>query len=482
MKRLLPQSLSARMVLVLLGGLVVAQLLSFAIHWRERGEYIMRSSGMRSAQRIGDIVRLLDSIAPAERGRIVSVLSSPPLRIALDQPPLAPPAADPEKEELAAQFAAVLQRALGEDFPLVVQAGDAVRRGPPRSAYGAGQGMSEGRRRWRDAGGNEPSEPGSSGSGMRRFAGISFVVQAHLHDGTFITFDSRQPPESVNWPYRLLLSLAVLLAAVIAVTLIAVRWVTRPLQTLAEAAQNLGEDINRPPIDEAGPLEVSRAARAFNSMQQKLARFISERTRIFTAMSHDLKTPITRLRLRAEMLDDAELRAKFVKDLQEMEAMVSAALDFMRGVDQHEPAQPVDIMALLESLQSDTREVGGDVRIEGAAQSSFRGHAQTLKRCLGNLIDNAVNYGQRATIVVADAPGELTISVRDEGPGIPDADLERVFEPFHRLEGSRNRATGGSGLGLTIARNIARAHGGSLVLRNRPGGGIEAVLTLPRRP
>ena len=176
MKRLLPQSLFARMVLVLLGGLVVAQLLSFAIHWRERGEYIMRSSGMRSAQRIGDIVRLLDSIAPAERGRIVSVLSSPPLRIALDQPPLAPPAADPEKEELAAQFAAVLQRALGEDFPLVVQAGDAVRRGPPRSAYGTGQGMSEGRRRWRDAGGNEPSEPGSSGSGMRRFAGISFVV------------------------------------------------------------------------------------------------------------------------------------------------------------------------------------------------------------------------------------------------------------------------------------------------------------------
>ena len=194
-----------------------------------------------------------------------------------------------------------------------------------------------------------------------------------------------------------------------------------------------------------------------------------------------MKTPITRLRLRAELLDDTELRAKFVKDLQEMEAMVSAALDFMRGVDQHEPPQPVDIMALLESLQADAREVGGDVRIEGAAQSAYRGHAQTLKRCLSNLIDNAVKYGQRATIVVADSAGELAISVRDDGPGIPEPELERVFEPFYRLEASRNRATGGSGLGLTIARNVAQAHGGSLVLNNRPGGGLEAVLTLPRR-
>ena len=480
--RLAPRSLFARMVLVLLAGLVVAQFLSFAIHWRERGEFITRSMGMRSAQRIGDIVRLLDTIAPAERGQIVSVLSSPPLRITLDEPPLAPAAMDAEKEEQAAQFAAVLQRALGDEFPLAVQASDAPRRGSLRPGFGMGPGKGEGRGRWRlDADGPGSSDAGSFGSGMRRFAGVSFVVQTRLHDGTLITFDSRQPLESVNWPYRLLLSLGVLLAAVIAVTLFAVRWVTRPLKTLAAAAQSLGEDINRPPLDETGPLEVSGAARAFNTMQQKLAKFISDRTRIFTAMSHDLKTPITRLRLRAEMLDDAELRAKFVKDLQEMEAMVSAALDFMRGVDQHEPPQPIDVMALLESLQADAREVGGDVRIEGAAQSAFRGHVQTLKRCLSNLIDNAVNYGQRAAINVVDSASELTISVRDDGPGIPEAELERVFEPFHRLESSRNRATGGSGLGLTIARNIAQAHGGSLVLNNRPGGGLEAVLTLPRR-
>ena len=161
--------------------------------------------------------------------------------------------------------------------------------------------------------------------------------------------------------------------------------------------------------------------------------------------------------------------------------MVSAALDFMRGVEQREPAQPVDVTALLESLQADAREVGGEVGIEGAARAPYRGHAQTLKRCVGNLIDNAVKYGQRATIAVADSPADLVIVVRDDGPGIPELELERVFEPFYRIEASRNRATGGSGLGLTIARNIARAHGGDLILRNQPAGGLEATLALPRR-
>jgi signal transduction histidine kinase len=181
------------------------------------------------------------------------------------------------------------------------------------------------------------------------------------------------------------------------------------------------------------------------------------------------------------MLDDAELRAKFANDLQEMEAMVGAALDFMRGLDHQEPVRPVDVMALLESLQADARETGGDVRIEGAARAPYHGHAQALKRCLSNLIDNAVKYGKSATISVEDSAGQLRICVRDEGPGIPEAELERVFDPFYRLEGSRSRSTGGTGLGLTIARNIAQAHGGELVLRNRPAGGLEAVLTLPRR-
>jgi signal transduction histidine kinase len=319
-------------------------------------------------------------------------------------------------------------------------------------------------------------------SGMPYFSqpALAFVAQVRLRDGALVTFDSRQPVEADSWPYRLMLSLAVLLAAVIGVSLVAVRWATRPLKVLAEAAEELGKDIHRPPLAESGPAEVARAARAFNTMQSRLARFIEDRSRALAAMSHDLKTPITRLRLRAELLDDAALKARFTGDLAEMEAMVGATLDFMRGIDTGEAAQPVDIQALLESLQADLQETGGRMTIEGDARGPYRGKPQALKRCLANLLQNAINYGGSATIAVDDNADRLEIRIRDEGPGIPEQELERVFEPFYRLEGSRNRETGGTGLGLSIARSIAEAHGGRVRLRNRAEGGLEATLTLPR--
>jgi signal transduction histidine kinase len=259
-----------------------------------------------------------------------------------------------------------------------------------------------------------------------------------------------------------------------------VRWVTRQLKALADAAEELGKDINRPPLEEKGPLEVMRAARAFNTMQSRLAGYIRDRMRVLAAMSHDLKTPVTRLRLRSELLDDAQLRAKFTADLQEMEAMVASTLDFMRGMESGEAARPVDIMALLESLQADMAEMGGKVIIHGQSFAPYPGQPQALKRCLANLVDNAIKYGGSATVVVDDSEGRLQLRISDEGPGLAPEELEKVFEPFYRVEGSRNRDSGGSGLGLTIARNIAQSHGGSLILRNRAAGGLEAVLVLPR--
>jgi signal transduction histidine kinase len=267
---------------------------------------------------------------------------------------------------------------------------------------------------------------------------------------------------------------------VIVLSLIAVRWVTGPLSALASAAEKLGEDINRPPLPETGPSEAQRAARAFNTMQQRLSRFIADRTRVFTAMSHDLKTPITRLRLRTEMLEDEELRAKFAKDLQEMESMVTQTLDFMRDASTSEAVQRIDTMALLESLQTDYQDTGSKVEIEGRVEQPYPGRPLALRRCLSNLVDNAIRYGKCATIQLEDAADRLIIRVRDDGPGIPAEELAQAFEPFFRGEASRNRETGGTGLGLGIARNIARAHGGDLVLRNRAEGGLEAVLTLPR--
>jgi signal transduction histidine kinase len=317
--------------------------------------------------------------------------------------------------------------------------------------------------------------------GMHRFApdGISFMTQVRLQDGTWATFDTQMTPGSANLPWRLLLTLTILLAAVLVVSYVAVRWVTRPLHVLASAADELGRDINRPPLPESGPLEVSRAAHAFNNMQARLIHFIEERTRILTAMSHDLKTPITRMRLRAEMLEDESLRERFEKDLVEMQAMVTQALDFMRGLSNGEPEQLVDVMALLEMLQSDNQGIWRNVTIVGRVTKPLRAVPQLLKRCIANLIDNAVVYGKDAEIVVEEGPTALTLRIRDHGPGIPDTELETVFEPFYRLEGSRSRETGGTGLGLSIARNIARAHGGDVSLRNREDGGLEAILTLP---
>ncbi len=468
--RFLPRSLFSRLVLVLLTGLVAAQLLSFAVHMHERGELLSQASGMQSAQRIADIVKLLDSLGPAERRRIVQVFSAQPVTISLDEPPLAIKGQDADAAPRAALFDAMLRRFLGDGRPVQVRVSEAP--APPlqpMAKHGLkGPGM---RGDWTPpwAAMHSASQPG-----------LSFVAQVRLLDGALVTFDARQPAQTVSWPYRLLASLAVLLIAVILVSLVAVRWATRPLNALADAAGELGKDINRPPLPEDGPEEVSRAARAFNTMQSRLRSYIHDRTRVLAAMSHDLKTPVTRLRLRSELLEDPQVRAKFTKDLDEMESMVGATLDFLRGLESGERVQPVDVMALLESLQADMAEMGGPVRIEGRAKAPYPGRPQALKRCIANLLENAVKYGNSAAVMIDDDGVRLEIRIQDEGPGIPPAQLEKVFEPFYRVEGSRSRETGGTGLGLTIARSVAEAHGGSLVLRNRDGGGLEAVVVLPR--
>jgi signal transduction histidine kinase len=215
-------------------------------------------------------------------------------------------------------------------------------------------------------------------------------------------------------------------------------------------------------------------------MQARLKRYISDRARVLAAVSHDLKTPLTHIRLRTDLLDDEELRDKLQGDLDEMERMVSATLDFMRGTESREPSQTLDLVALLESVRDDARDAGWEVELEGGLRQPVQGRPLALKRSLRNLVENAVRYGERARIRVEDEGQQIRITVLDDGPGIPEVMLEQVFDPFFRLESSRARHTGGTGLGLGIARNIARAHGGDLVLSNRPEGGLNAQLVLPR--
>jgi len=463
--RFLPRSLFGRLMLVLSAGLVVAQLLSATINLAERDRVLVTASGMQPARRIADIVNLLDSLSPAERDRIVGILNVPPMVVRLQHAPAAEEPAETGGLH-ATMFSTVLHAALGDERPVRVT----MRGTPPAWTPGAGRGRGQG-----------PMGGPMAGSGMHRFPpdGVAFLIQVRLQDGTWAIFDTQITQESASLPWRVLLTLAILLAAVLLLSYVAVRWVTRPLQLLATAADELGRDINRAPLPEGGPAEVSRAAHAFNTMQTRLVRFIDERTRLLAAMSHDLKTPLTRMRLRAELLEDSTLREKFETDLVEMEAMVTQTLEFMRGLSHREPAQLVDIMGLLESLQADNEAMGRNVTVDGRVTRPWSGSPQLLKRCISNLVDNAVLYGKRADIRVDDGPDQLTLRVRDHGPGIPEGEIDKVFEPFYRLEGSRSRETGGTGLGLSIARSIAQAHGGDIHLRNHEEGGLEAILTLP---
>ena len=481
--RVLPASLFGRMALVLFVGLLFAQLLSSAINFAERDRLLMHASGMRPAQRIADIVRLLESVDRGERERIVTILNAPPQLVSLDREPVA---LDAEPDPDASRFAAVLRAALGGERELRVKSIDWAEGRAPGRGWPPG---------WRGGAmiGRVPGAPPGRGPGMMMGPGMMegmgmgpgvhggrlYLTQVRMSDGTWVTFDTLVPRESADLPLRLVATLVISLAAVLLLSLFAVRWVVQPLRVLARAADELGRDIDRAPLPESGPLEVRHAASAFNAMQARLQRFISERTGILAAMSHDIKTPLTRMRLRAEMLDD-EVRDRFVKDVGEIEAMVAQTLEFVRGVGTAAKRQPVDVDALLESIQADYLETGRKVRIAGDAAGQIVGNAPLLRRCLGNLLDNAITYAGAALIVVSSKGAMLEIAVVDDGPGIPEAELEKVFEPFHRVESSRSRATGGTGLGLTIARNIAQGHGGELQLRNRPQGGLEAVLILPR--
>jgi signal transduction histidine kinase len=461
MKSLLPATLSGRLILTLLAGLLLAQLLGAVILLRDRTSAIYQASGLGAAQRIAVIVQVLDRLDPPARTALLPALSNPQLHVALTTN--APPV-ESDEDIHTAHLRTILQRLLGNARPVQVALVEPMFGMEPRERHDSS---------------HRRLHPGPMADFLPP-RGVAFAVSTQLVDGTWVSFEHGLGGEPFAWPWRMLLTLGVLLASVIGLSLMVVRWLTRPLAVLASAADDLGHDIHRPPLPENGPAEVHRAAVAFNTMQARIQIYLREREQMLAAVSHDLRTPITRLRLRAELIGDETLRAKFAHDLSEMETMTSAALDFLRGAGRDEAVQPVDVMALLESLQSDMEEVGHEVSVQGGTHAPYPARPLAFKRCLTNLIDNAVKYGERAAVRVEDDSTQLRIIVADNGPGISDTEIARVFEPFYRVEESRSRTTGGVGLGLSVARDIAHAHGGELTLHNREGGGLEAILTLPR--
>jgi len=464
--RLLPRSLFGRTVLVLAAGLLLAQLASLLVNLFDRGSSVYRLSAQQIAIRIAHTARALNRLPSAARAEVIEALAGTDLQVLLSTQPMAISKGYAELDVYESAFARAIRRSLGRPLETSVE----ITR-LPRTR------------------GERATVPDASAFDLwigRHFYFLQpgpFVViaQIRLDDGAYAVFVARVPQERLARLETLVPRLALWVAIFFVLAVLVVRMVTRPLARLARGAETIGADPEGPPLPEEGPEEVRRVIRSFNAMQTRVRSYLLERAELLRAVSHDLKTPITRMRLRSEMLEDEALRGKFLHDLEEMEAMTGSSLEFFRSLG-HEPRrQPTDIGALLESIAEDWRAMGASVALRGAPRAPYPAHPAALRRCLDNLVGNAIRYGERARIVVDDDAQRLRICVEDDGPGIPEEALERVFEPFYRLEGSRNRASGGSGLGLSIARNIARWHGGDLVLRGGPQHkGIIAQLTLPR--
>ncbi len=304
-----------------------------------------------------------------------------------------------------------------------------------------------------------------------------FSASARLPDGRWATVE---PPRGLidPWQARLLMALGITALLLAPVVWLMARRLTRPIRVFAQAAERLGADPDAEPLNPSGPSEVRTAIAAFNDMQASIRQHMRQRTQTIAAIAHDLRTPLTRLRFRAEQAPD-HLRDRMAADVEEMDALIAQAMAFVRGEQQAERREPLDLAKLAADCATGFAETGTDVRFEGATALPVLGDPAALRRALTNLIDNAVKFGGSARVVTMREGDLAVVTVADDGPGLPDDELETAFEPFHRGERSRSRQTGGTGLGLTVARQAARAAGGDVSLSNRAGGGLEARLVLP---
>ncbi len=311
--------------------------------------------------------------------------------------------------------------------------------------------------------------------------GVAIIgTRIRLGDGSWLDIAVR---DRLHGPPRLIAFVGVIAVVGLGLAGLAIlisRRVTAPLGRFSAAAARLGTDVDAPPMAESGPSEIREAAEAFNQMQRRIRRFVDDRTRMLAAISHDLRTMLTRFRLRAEYIDDDEQRAKAFADLAEMQAMLDATLSFARDDASAEPRTSVDLSSLLQTLCDDLADAGQTVAYDGPHRLTLGCRPAALGRALANLIDNAVKYGGEAEVGMSDGADEVEIRIADRGPGIAEADREKVFAPFFRIEQSRSRETGGTGLGLALARNIVRGHGGDITLADRDGGGLVARVALPR--
>jgi signal transduction histidine kinase len=476
MTRFLPKSLFGQTLLILLLGLVVSHAIGAWIYAGAREQAVRAVGGFSAAQRVANLTRLVEEAPTDWRARIVAALSDPTFRVSLlAQPPEQSPTdadgaakviEDYVRQQLPGRNdrqvrVSVFGPAGTWDFPPF---GLPVAQRPPLGPMSGMAGM---------------------GAMMHEMMGPNFgvwrglQVAVKLSDGQWLSFATTLPQGAPSVSWQFIISMVLMGVIVLTVSVWAVRRVTAPLGMLSMAADRLGRDVAAEPLAEVGTIETQHAARAFNRMQERLRRLIESRTQMLAALSHDLRTPLTLLRLRAEEVADADERDRMLATIDEMNKMIGTTLAFARDEVRAEPRRRVDLAALLGSAIDDMADAGLPVTMAPAAPIIQECQPGALKRAVNNLLDNAVKYGKRAEAAIKTTGKAVEITIDDNGPGIPEAELSHVFEPFYRVEASRNRDSGGTGLGLAIVQAIVQAHAGELTLVNRPGGGLRACITLP---
>jgi signal transduction histidine kinase len=465
MSRFLPKSLFGQTLLILLGGLIISHAVGSWIYTADREQAVRAVGGFAAAQRIANLTRLVQEAPREWRDRLIAALSDQTFRVSLSAQP---PRAGATEEDSAASLA--IKEFLAEQMPA------SLGRQPHVVVGTSGNPPFDGHHPMMGRG------PMMHGFGpFGQFGGFrDLQVAMPLPDGQWLSFTTALPNTGPEFSKQFLVSMAVMAIIILGVSIWVVRHVTAPLASLAAAAERLGRDVTAPPLPQTGTIETRQASRAFNDMQVRLRNLIDNRTRLLAAISHDLRTPLTLLRLRAEGVEDQQERDKMLSTIAEMDSMIEATLKFARDEAVAEPPRRTDLTALLQSIVDDMSDAGLPTTMKPAEPIVCECRPTALKRALTNLIENAIKYGKTAHAAINLTPKAIEIMIDDEGPGIPESELLRVFEPFYRVEGSRSRDTGGVGLGLAIAQSIVQSQGGELVLNNRPTGGLRALMRLPR--
>ena len=459
---LIPSSLRGQMLILLLGALIAVQLITLALFFSERRLAVRAALGAEAAGRTANVVSLIEAAPTELHQEILRSARSPLMRFELSDEPRA----KDDGPTGAGVITNGIRQALGDDIerdiwasvePLSATAFFGM---PPQHGDPWMQRMHT-----RMHGNN--AEP------------MGLIISIGLQDGRWLNAQTmfHRPPLQSAW--QAVVSTVLMALAIIVVVWFMVRRITGPINALVEGADRFGRSGDTEPIPLAGPKEIHRLTDSFNRMQDRLTRYVRERVHMLAALSHDLRSPLTAMRLRLEMIEDEETRDRLEATVDEMQQMVEATLAFGKGITVNEPEEELSLQSLLQELVEDLTRIGAEVSLGQVEPARLRSRPTALRRAIRNVIENGVKYAGSANVSARTVNGSVRILVEDSGPGIPNEDHEKVFEPFTRLEGSRSRETGGAGLGLAIAKSIVHSLGGEIRLSNCDTGGLCVTIDIP---